>query len=437
VFEVALGARFQGLWRHPDFAKLWLGQTISVFGSFISGFAIPILAVITLDASPLTVALLSAAGMAPGFVLGLVAGVWVDRLRRRPVLIATDTGRAAILITIPIAAALDSLTIVHLVLAAFATSTLSTFFDLAYRSYLPSLVRSDQLIEGNSKLQATASAAEVGGFAIAGGLVQLLTAPVAILIDVVSFLVSALCLGRIGATESADVGSAETEVGGTIGEIRSGLTFIRRDATLATLALAAGTWELCRGMVGAVIFVFVARDLDLAPALIGVIFGVGGVSALLGAVLAEPAMRRWGIGRTLILAFAAGAASILFLPLAAGPIVFVVIFLVAQQLAGDGFATIHEIGRVSIIQGITPDRLQGRVNGAIRSLEWGTALLGLLLGGLIAEVIGLRPTLVIAGIGAFAAPAILVRSDIARLRDLPASGAPGGEGLPVAPPLID
>src|SRR5690349_17331017 len=123
------GARFQGLWRHPAFVKLWLGQTISVFGSFVSGFAIPILAVVTLDASPLAVALLSAAGMAPGFVLGLVAGVWIDRLRRRPVLVATDIGRAAILITIPIAAAFDSLTIGHLLVAAFATSILSTFFD--------------------------------------------------------------------------------------------------------------------------------------------------------------------------------------------------------------------------------------------------------------------------------------------------------------------
>jgi len=299
------------------------------------------------------------------------------------------------------------------------------------------LVRSDQLVEGNSKLQATASAAEVGGFAIAGSLVQLLTAPVAILVDVVSFLLSALCLSRIQTVESTDILPDAADEGGTIQEIRSGLSFIRRQVTLRALATAAAAWELCRGMVGAVIIVFVARDLDLAPALIGIIFGVGGISALIGALLAEPIMRRWGIGRTLIAAFTASAAAMLFLPLTAGPVVVVVVFLMAQQLAGDGFATIHEIGRVSIIQGLTPDRLQGRVNGAIRSLEWGAALLGLLIGGVLGEIIGLRATLVIAGIGALAAPAILSRTGIARLRDLPTQEHHVGEALPIAPPLID
>jgi len=195
-------SRFQGLWRHPDFLKLWTGQTISVFGSYISGFAIPIIAVITLNASPLTVALLSAVGMAPGFLLGLIAGVWVDRLRRRPILIATDLGRATILVTIPVAAAFDALTIPHLVIAAFATSVLSTFFDLAYRSYLPSLVRSDQLVEGNSKLQASASAGEVSGFALAGALIQLLTAPVA----TAAFLARRMPTARCFLLAKGDVG---------------------------------------------------------------------------------------------------------------------------------------------------------------------------------------------------------------------------------------
>ncbi len=416
-----LPSRFQGLWRHPDFRKLWVGQTISVFGSYVSGFAIPIIAVITLDASPLAVAVLSATGMIPGFLLGLVAGVWVDRLHRRPILIATDLGRAAILLTIPIAAALDALTIPHLVLAAFATSTLSAFFDLAYRSYLPSLVRTDQLVEGNSKLQATASAAEVSGFAIAGGLVQLLTAPVAVLVDVATFLASAASLIRIQTTETVHTISAEPGEGGTLREITEGLGFVRHHPTLRILVLAAAAWELCRGMVGAVIFIFVARELDLSPALIGVIFGVGGISALLGALVTERAIARGGIGPTIIVCFALSGLAILFLPLAAGPVPLVVICLAAQQLAGDGFATIHEIGRVSLIQGLTPDRLQGRVNGAVRSLEWGSALLGLLLGGLLAELIGLRPTLVLAAFGCLITPIVLARSPIRRLMSLPES----------------
>jgi MFS family permease len=164
---------------------------------------------------------------------------------------------------------------------------------------------------------------------------------------------------------------------------------------------------------------------------------VGGVSALLGALVAEPAMTRYGVGKALIASFAISAVAILFLPLAAGPVVLVAVFLVAQQLAGDGFATIHEIGRVSLVQGLTPDRLQGRVNGAIRSLDWGAALLGLLLGGLLAEGIGIRATLVVAGIGALIAPAILSRTDIVRLRDLPVQDVVTQDGLPIAPPLLD
>ena len=420
------GSRFQGLWRHPDFLKLWTGQTISVFGSYISGFAIPIIAVITLDASPLTIALLSAVGMAPGFLLGLIAGAWIDRLRRRPILIATDLGRATILVTIPIAAAFDALTIPHLVIAAFATSVLSTFFDLAYRSYLPSLVRSDQLLEGNSKLQASASAGEVSGFALAGALIQLFTAPVAILVDVVSFLASALSLSRIRTAEERHAVDADQEDGGTLPEIRAGLRFIVREPTLRVLVIAAGFFEFSRAMVGAVIIVFVARDLDLAPALIGVVFGVGGISALIGAVFAERFIARRGMGPALITALAISALAILFLPLAAGPIAVVLACLVAQQLLGDGFATIHEIGHVSLVQGLTPARLQGRANGAARSLEWGAALLGLLLGGVLAEIIGIRPTLVLAALGCLIAPLLLARSPIRRLRHMPEpDGAPG------------
>jgi len=418
--------RPERLWRHPDFLKLWTGQTISVFGSYISGFAIPIIAVITLDASPLTVALLSAAGMAPGFLLGLFAGVWVDRLPRRAILIATDFGRAAILVTIPIAAALDSLTIPHLVVTAFTTSVLSTFFDLAYRSYLPSLVRTDQLIEGNSKLQATASAAEVSGFAIAGGLVQLLSAPIVIFVDVVSFVASALCISRIRTAETAHSAIGDEPEGGTVAEIKVGLQFVVREQTLRVLALAASSFEISRAMVGAVIFVFVARELDLAPGLIGLIFGVGGVSALVGAVVAEQFIARQGIGPALIAAFTISGLAILFLPLAAGSTALVVACLVSQQLIGDGFATIHEIGRVSLVQGLTPAGLQGRVNGAVRSLEWGAALFGLLIGGLLAEIIGLRPTLVLAALGCLIAPLLLARSPIRRLRHMPEpDGAPG------------
>jgi MFS family permease len=190
-------ARFTGLWRHREFQKLWAGQTISLFGSRIGGFALTFVAILTLHASPIQVALLNAAQYGPGLVVGLFAGVWVDRLRRRPVMIVVDIGRAAILAVIPLAAALGHLTIALLFAVALCVSVLTVFFDVAYRSYLPSLVRRDQLLEGNSKLTASASVTEFGGWSIAGFVVQALSAPGTVLVDTVSFLVSAASLAAI------------------------------------------------------------------------------------------------------------------------------------------------------------------------------------------------------------------------------------------------
>src|SRR5688572_13662707 len=164
--------RFDGLWRHPDFVRLWSAQTISVFGSLITGTAIPFTAILVLDASPREVALLAAANHVPGLIFGVAAGVWVDRLRRRPVMIAADLGRAALVTTIPLAYAFDALTIGHLYAVALSAGMLTIFFDVAYQSYLPTLVSRDELVEGNSKLAATASVSEFAGFSVSGWLVQ-------------------------------------------------------------------------------------------------------------------------------------------------------------------------------------------------------------------------------------------------------------------------
>lgn len=407
-----------GLWRHSDFMRLWAGQSVSAFGTLISAFAIPFLAVVTLDASPLQVALLGAAGMAPGFVLGLIAGVWVDRLRRRPILIATDLGRAAVLLTIPLAAAADRLTIGQLVAVALITNALGTCFDLAYRSYLPSLVNRQQLVEANSKLQASASVAEVSGFALGGILVQLLSAAGAVLIDAVTFVVSAFSIWRIHAPEHTTPKREEIEATGTWPEIREGLRYVTADPILRTVAFVSGLFELKRGMIGAVIFLFFARTLDLPAALIGVTTALGGISALLGAILAERFFGRRSFGRILTLAFVVSGLGSLLLPFVVGPVVFVALWLGVLQLS-DGADTMHEIGRMSLAQSITPDRLQGRVNSAIRSLEWGAGMLGILLGGLLAEVIGIRPTLLFAALLGLAIPLWLSRSRIRQLERLP------------------
>ena len=193
-------SRRAGLWRHPDFLKLWAGQTVSLFSSLIGRFALPLVAVLTLDATRAQVALLHVVAMAPGILVGLFAGAWVDRLRRRPIMIRADLGRTLLLLWIPSAALLGLLRIEQLYVVAALTGTLTTFFDVAYRSYLPTLVRREALVEGNSKLQASGSVVEVASFGIAGALVQLLTAPIAILVDAASFLASALSLGLIRAT---------------------------------------------------------------------------------------------------------------------------------------------------------------------------------------------------------------------------------------------
>jgi hypothetical protein len=189
-----LRRRFAGLWRHADFMRLWAGQTISVFGSLIGATAIGFTAILTLHATPFQLGMLAALRLAPGFLTGLIAGAWIDRLRRRPILIGADIGRALLLATIPLAATLRQLRIEQLYIVTFLVGILSIFFDVAYESYLPSLIGRDQLIEGNSKLSASASVAEFGGLGLAGWLVQLFTAPVTILIDAVSFVISAISI---------------------------------------------------------------------------------------------------------------------------------------------------------------------------------------------------------------------------------------------------
>src|SRR5688572_7517069 len=189
--------RFNGLWRHPDFLRLWAGHTVSMAGSLVGRFALPLIAIITLDASPGQVALLRMADHLPGVVIGLLAGVWVDRLRRRPLMIWTDIGRAVLLVSIPIAAVLGLLSLTQLLVVVIAAGTLTALFEIASRSYLPSVISREELVEGNSKLQASGSIVEIGAFGFAGVLVQVLTAPIAILIDAISFVVSAIFLAGI------------------------------------------------------------------------------------------------------------------------------------------------------------------------------------------------------------------------------------------------
>lgn len=408
-------ARFTGLWRHPDFLKLWAGQTISLFGSRVGGFALTFVAVLTLHASPIQVALLNAAQYGPGLIVGLFAGVWVDRLRRRPVMIVVDIGRAMALGLIPLAAALGHLTISLLFIVALFVSILTVFFDVAYRSYLPSLVRRDELIEGNSKLQASASVTEFGGWSIAGFVMQALSAPGTVLVDTVSFLVSAASLATIRAPEPPPTPTARRE--GTWQEIGAGLRLVRDTPTFRTLAGVTGIWYFFRSFIGATIILFITRELHVSPGLQGLIYSVGGVSSLFGAVLTARITRRWGVGLTMVRMLTLAVVASVCIPLASGPLALIVVLLVLQQVIGDGAATIYEIEQVSLLQARTPGRLLGRMNASIRFIEWGTMLGGLLVGGLLGEAIGLRPTLFVSVAGQLLAPFWMALSPVRGLRE--------------------
>jgi MFS family permease len=386
-----------GLWRHPDFLRLWAGQTISQFGSQISALALPIAAIVVLDASAFQVALLGTVEFLPFLLFTLPAGVWVDRLHRRPILVIADLGRAAALVSVPVAYGLDALTIWQLYGVGFVVGTLTVFFDVAYQSYLPSLVRRNQLVEGNSKLELSVSAAQLGGPAAAGGLVSLLTAPWAVLTDAVSFLCSALFLLRIRKREEVVQRAAE-EKRGMRAEAWEGLRFVFKDRRLRALTESTVIFNFCANGAFAVYLVYAVRSLGLSPAAIGVIFSLGNVGWLLGALVAGRLSARLGVGRTLILSGLVAAPALMLVP--AAPASAPIPFLVAAGVISSFGLVIWRIAQVSLRQAITPDRMLGRVNAASRFLMWGTIPLGTLLGGALGSTIGLRTTLWIGTIGA-------------------------------------
>jgi MFS family permease len=387
-----------GLWRHPDFLRLWAGQTISQFGSQISALALPIAAIVVLDASAFQVALLGTVEFLPFLLFTLPAGVWVDRLPRRPILVIADLGRAAALVSVPVAYAFDWLTMWQLYAVGFGVGTLTVFFDVAYQSYLPSLVRRNQLVEGNSKLELSVSAAQLGGPAAAGGLVSLLSAPWAVLTDAISFLGSALFVLRIRTREEVVERPATAERRGMRAEAWEGLQFVWKDRRLRALTESTVIFNFCANGAFAVYLVYAVRSLGLSPAAIGVIFSLGNVGWLAGALVAGRLSTRLGVGRTIIFTGAVAAPALMLVP--AAPQSAPIPFLIAAGVLSSFGLVNWRIAQVSLRQAITPDHMLGRVNAVSRFLMWGTIPLGTLLGGALGSTIGLRETLWIGTIGA-------------------------------------
>jgi MFS family permease len=402
------------LWRNGDFLRLWSAQTISVFGSQISMLALPLAAIIVLDASAFEVAALTALEWTPWLLFSLPAGAWVDRLPRRAVLIVTDLGRAAALVSIPIAYGFDVLTLGQLYAVGFVTGALTVFFEVAYVAYLPSLVERRQLGESNSKLETTRAGAQVGGPGLAGLLVELFSAPVAILADAISFIASALFLGGIRAREAKQTRADGTRL---VGEVVEGLRFVLGHPWMRPSMASIATSNFFWNVLSAVLLVYAVRVLDLSAATIGLAFTLGNIGPIAGALLANRIATRLGVGPTIVLSMFLLGFPTLLVPLA--PAAYAVpIFAAVFAFAGFWGVVTNVVG-ISLFQATTPDRLQGRATASRRLVNFGAVPLGSLAGGGLAATIGLRETLWVGAVGATVAFLPLLFSPIRHVRDVP------------------
>jgi MFS family permease len=387
------------LWRHRDFMRLWAGQTVSVFGSQVTELALPLAAVLTLHATAFQMGLLAAVGMAPWIAFALLVGVWVDRrVRRRWILVTADLGRAAILLSVPVAAAFGVLSLGQLFIVAFAAGCLTLAFNVAWGSYLNVLVPREQLVEGNAKLMGSLATAQIAGPSFAGVLVQAITAPFAILVDAVSFLVSAVALRSIRAPEP----ERRLARGASLRhDLAAGLGFVRDDPLQRAIAGSAATLNFFGLAIYAVLVLYAVRELHLSSGLIGLFFAAGAVGALLGTQIAPRLTRRLGAGRTILLATIGFPPALAIVPLASPgqPAWLAVTILGVAEAVGGIAVMVFDVNTAALRQAMTPEHLYGRTAGAMSFLTQSAKPLGSLFGGTVATAIGLHPTLWVCAAG--------------------------------------
>ncbi len=373
--------------------KLWAGKTISLFGNALSRLAIPLIATLTLNATASEMGLLTAAGTAPALLIGLFAGAWVDRFGRRRLLILGDLGRALLLITIPITAYLQHLSMTQLYAVIFINGVLGFIFNVASQSYLPSVIERRQLVEGNSKLELSGSITAVVGPSLAGWIIQLITAPLAIFLDAISYLVSAFCIISIKRRED----QVQILPAPILVQVREGLRIVFGNPVLRSFAGCMATSNFMSNAFFALYILFGTRQLGLDAAQLGLVYGVGASGALVGALVAPWAARRLGIGRAIVLGALLGAAEVV-------PVVFAtprnaVPLLILSSMLGNFGWVLYNVNETSLRQAITPLAQQGRMNATMGFIISGMLPLGALVGGSLGEVIGLRETIAMAAIG--------------------------------------
>jgi len=413
------GQPSRSLLRHPDFLKLWTAETVSVFGTQITLLALPIVAAVILEVSPFEFGLLATIEFLPFIFLSLPAGVWVDRLRRRPILIIGDLGRAISLISIPIAYQAGVLSIYQLYAVGFVNGCMTVFFDVAYQSYLPSIVDRDQLVEGNSKLEITRSASQIAGPGLAGVLIGALRAPFAIVLDAASFVVSAIFVFWIRRPEPP-IERHDEATGpkpSMRGEITVGLRYVTGHRWLRPIAATTGTSNFFGNVGGAILILYLVRERSFTPELIGFAFSIGSVGVLIAALLTSRVTGRLGVGRMLVLTSMGFSLSIL--PIAVAPDDLLFAAVAASGFVGGLCGVAWNINQVSLRQAITPLRMQGKMNATMRFIVWGTIPLGAISGGFLGGIIGLHDTIWVAAIGSLVAFVPVALSPVRKIREMP------------------
>jgi MFS family permease len=421
--------RIPPLLREPDFRRFWSGHAISQFGDQITLLALPLTGVLILHAEAGEMGLLTAAALAPHLLLSLGVGAWVDRRRRRrPVMIAADVARALLLATIPLANAFDALTIWQLYAIAFGHGVFSVFFDVSYPTVFLSTIRREQLLDANGLLSQNRAISFVAGPSLAGLLVQLLTAPVTLLLDAVSFVGSAIFLGRVRAPEPETEPEDDARLRARLFE---GLRFILKSTAYRASLLGVATINLFNFMFWALFILYATRELDVSAGTLGLVLGAGAFGGVLGAFVAAPFGRRIGVGPAFVLGAILFPAPLILVPLAGGPYALVLAMLFASEFLSGVGVMILDINANSINVSLTPDRIRARVTGSHRFVNYGVRPLGSLLGGGLGALLGLRPTLWIATVGACAGVVWLLPSPVPRMRELPIEA---GEGVPAEVP---
>jgi MFS family permease len=401
------------LGRPSGFRSFWAGQTISLFGDQVSSIALPLVAVLALHASAAQMGYLMAALLAPNLLFSLHLGAWVDRRgRRRQAMVAADVGRATLLASVPAAYAVGALTLAQLYVVAFLVGTLSVLFYVSYSTLFTALVPRERYVEANSLVHGSRAFSFVTGPSVGGLLVQVFSAPFAVLADAVSYVVSALFLARISVPEPPTEPAEQ-------GHLAAGVRFIRRTPLLAAGLASTATINLFNFVFQALFVLYATRELGVRPGTLGLVLGAGAVGGLLGSLVTGRIARRIGIGPAFILGSFLFPAPLVLVPLAAGskPVVLAFLFL-AEFGAGFGVMLL-DITAGSITQALVPDRLRARVSGAYMVVNYGVRPVGSLLGGALGTWIGLRPTLWIATVGAVLGVLFLLPSPAPRLQSLP------------------